>query len=220
VSRFLDSSPVEVTTVAQRTPVLDPPLEDVILAYEREGPIPVSEEVYLRLALDDPDTQWELHDGLLVEKPGMSYRHGDVSFYLGHQLATQLDPSQFRVRVNHGRVHRSGGGYFVPDVMVIPVTILGSEIDRPDILETYEVPLPFVAEAWSPTTGKHDVDTKLPGYRDRGDEEIWRLHPFERTVVAWRRRPDGTYDVFRFSGGKVQLHALPTVVIDLDALFA
>jgi Uma2 family endonuclease len=206
--------------MAQRAPVLDPPLDAVIRAYKREGPIPVSEETFLRLAIDDPDTRWELHDGLLVEKPGMSYRHGDVSFYLGHQLASQLDPAQFRVRVNHGRLHRPGGTFFIPDVIVIPTSILGSEVDRPDVVETYEVPLPFVAEASSLSTSRYDSDTKLPTYRTRADLEIWRLQPFERIVTAWRRRPDGEYNELTFTSGKIWLHALPHVVIDLDARFA
>src|SRR5262245_92339 len=117
--------------MAQRAPVLEPTLTDVVRAYKREGPIPISEDTFLHLAIEDPDSRWELHNGMLVEKPGMSYRHGDVSFYLGHQLALQLDPAQYRVRVNHGHLHRPGGTYFIPDVFVIPTAILGPEVDQP-----------------------------------------------------------------------------------------
>jgi Uma2 family endonuclease len=210
----------EVTAMTtQRTPTLDARVDDLVRSYWREGPIPVNEDAYLRIALDDPDTRWELHDGLLVEKPGMSFQHHDVSFYLGHQLAQQLDRSQYRVRVNGGRLSRSGSTFFVPDVMVIPTAILGPEIDRPDVLETYDVPLPFVGEVWSPSTGRYDVNTKIPTYQLRGDLEIWRIQPFERSVTIWRRQPDGSYEEARFTGGMIQLHALPAVVIDLDALF-
>ncbi len=205
--------------MAQRPHVLDPPLDDVILTYEREGPIQVSEETYLRIALEDPETNWELHDGMLVEKPSMSYWHGDVSFELAFSIRQQLDPALYRVRVNHGRLRLRGATYAIPDVIVIPTDILGPEMDRPDVLEMYDAPLPFVAEVWSPTTGKYDIERKLPEFRDRGDREIWRLHRFERLVTAWRRRPDGGYDVVQFTGGKVGLHALPSVIIDLDALF-
>jgi len=210
----------EVTTMTQRTSTLDDSVDDLLRAYERSGPIPVGEESYVRIVLDAPDTRWELHNGLLVEKPGMSFQHHDVSFYLGHQLAQHLDRAQFRVRVNGGRLRRSGSTYLVPDVMVIPTAVLGPEMNRPDVLETYDVPLPFVAEVWSPSTGRYDVNTKLPTYRLRGDLEIWRVQPFERTVTVWRRQEDGSYEDMRFTGGKVRLHALPSVVIDLDALFA
>jgi hypothetical protein len=54
----------------------------------------------------------------------------------------------------------------------------------------------------------------------RGDSEIWRLHPIERTLRGWRRRPDGGYDEFTASSGVIEPRALPGVRIDLDALFA
>ena len=45
------------------------------------------------------------------------------------------------------------------------------------------------------------------------------LHPYERTLLAWRRQPDGGYARTEIRGGKVQLLGLPDVTIDLDALF-
>ncbi len=35
--------------------------------------------------------------------------------------------------------------------------------------------------------GRVDVESKLPDYRRRGDLEVWRIHPYERTLTAWRR---------------------------------
>jgi hypothetical protein len=64
------------------------------------------------------------------------------------------------------------------------------------------------------------VDTKFPKYRDRGDLEIWRIHPFDRVVTAWRREADGSYSEATYRDGKVALRALPEVVIDIDDLFA
>jgi Uma2 family endonuclease len=181
--------------------------------------MPVTAETYRRIALEDPEGQWELHHGRLREKPAMSFRHNDSMAELGFQIRPQLDPKQYRLRVNAGRVKRTDESYYIPDVMVFPTSLAKEFRDRPDVLEVYEAPLPFVAEGWSPSTGDYDVDSKLPEYQRRGDFEIWRLHPFERTVTAWRRRPDGTYDELQFAGGKIQLHALPNVVVDLDALF-
>lgn len=65
----------------------------------------------------------------------------------------------------------------------------------------------------------NDVDSKLPEYQRRGDREIWRLHPFDRNLIAWRRQPDGSYSESHYTGGSVQPVALPGVTIDLDALF-
>jgi hypothetical protein len=88
--------------MAQRTPVLEPPLTDIVRAYRREGPIPISEESYVQLALDDPDTKWELIDGLLVEKPGMSFTHLNSAMLLGNRIVQQIDLRQFLVLFNDG----------------------------------------------------------------------------------------------------------------------
>jgi Uma2 family endonuclease len=207
--------------MAQRAHVLDPPLDDVILAYNREGPIPVSEETYIRLALDDPGIKWELHDGLLVEKPGMSITHMDVMAILAHLLSQQLDIRLFRVLTNDGRLRRTSRNYFIPDVAVISADVVRRlRQTQPSGLGVFDEPILFVAEGWSPSTGRYDVRIKIPTYQQRGDQEIWRVHPFERTVTASRRRTDGEYDEVEFTGGKVQLHALSHVVIDLDELFS
>ncbi|MEA2598570.1 MAG: hypothetical protein QOF01_5039 [Thermomicrobiales bacterium] len=180
----------------------------------------VRDRLYDELARVDGECRFEVHQGRLREKPSMSYRHGRVSFNLGLQLGQQLDLTQFEKRVNHGRVRRPGVTYYIPDVIVIPREIVGPDKDRPDVLETYDAPLPFVAEVWSPSTGSYDVDEKLPEYRRRGDREVWRLHPFDRTLTAWRRVSAGTYSEIVYQGGLVPIHSLPSVTIDLDVLFA
>jgi Uma2 family endonuclease len=131
-----------------------------------------------------------------------------------------LDRTEFQVRINAGRVRRTDETYYIPDIIVFPARLAASLRGRPDVLESYDAPLPFVAEVWSPSTGGYDVDKKLPEYMKRGDLEIWRLHPYERTLTAWRRQPDGTYRETVFHGGLVQPVALPGVTIDLEALFA
>jgi Uma2 family endonuclease len=90
---------------------------------------------------------------------------------------------------------------------------------RSDLLEAYEAPLPLVVEVWSPSTGEYDVDSKLPEYQRRGDLEIWRLQPYERTLTAWRRQPDGTYAETVCTGDTIRPIGLPGVAIDLDTLF-
>ncbi len=90
---------------------------------------------------------------------------------------------------------------------------------RSDVLEVYSNALPLVVEIWSPSTSSYDIDEKLAGYQRRGDHEIWRLHPYERTLTGWRRQPDGTYAETVYEGGTVEPVGLPRVSIDLDGLF-
>jgi len=181
--------------------------------------MPLTQATYERVALEDPEGQWELHRGKLREKPSMSVGHNYTMTYLGAQFLQQLDPAQFEVRINAGRARRADETYYIPDVAILPVGLVGPLRDRWDILEVYDAPLPLVVEVWSPSTGGYDVDAKLPEYRRRGDQEIWRLHPRERTLTAWRRRDDGGYDEAIYRGGIVEPIALPGVRIDLDALW-
>ena len=179
----------------------------------------ISEETYLRLALRDPDRQWELHRGRLREKPGMSVEHNDYMFHLGMLLQQQLDRSIHRIRVNGGRLRHPAASYYIPAVAVIPVELDRPQRGQPGRLEVYATPLPLVVELWFRSTGDYDVEEKLLGYQQRGDLDIWRLHPYERTLTRWVRRPDGSYAETIHTSGTVDLSALPGVRIDLDQHF-
>jgi len=88
----------------------------------------------------------------------------------------------------------------------------------PRSFDAFAEPLPLVVEVWSRTTGYCDIAAKLPAYRERGDLEIWFIHPYERTLTAWRRQPDGSYAEEVYRGGMVAVTSLPDVTIDFDAL--
>jgi Uma2 family endonuclease len=182
----------------------------------------ISGETYERLALAEPDRKWELRDGLLREKPGMTAAHNSLEMLLGYMLMSQLDWSVFQVRVDAGRVRRPEATYFIPDVFVVPTALVAPLLKLQDVLEVYDQPLPLVVEVWSRSTGDYDVEEKLAVYQQRGggDLEIWRIQPYERTLTAWRRLPDGSYDETIHHEGVVRPTALPGVEIDLAALFA
>jgi len=184
-----------------------------------EKHMPVSERTFQAIALEDPEGRWELHRGRLREKPSMTWDHNDRAFYLAVQLTNQLDRRQFRVRHDAGRLRRQDSTYYIPDVFVIPTSYGDGLIGRQNILEVHDGPALLVAEVWSPSTGDYDVDSKIPEYQRRGDIEIWRLHPYDRTLTIWRRQADGSYETFEQVGGSIQPIALPGVTIDLDSLF-
>ena len=76
----------------------------------------------------------------------------------------------------------------------------------------------MVVEVWSPSAGNYDVATKLQGYRERGDAEIWFIHPYERTLTAWRRQPDESYAEETYRGGVIPVASRPNTIIDFEAL--
>jgi Uma2 family endonuclease len=178
-----------------------------------------TKHTYEEIALTEAGRRLELHQGVMREKPAMSFGHNRVQRRLNRVLLPQLDPAEFELSVDASRVRRSEETYYIPDLCVIPTAYTDAYDDRPRALEVYDSPLPLVIEIWSPSTGSYDVEGKLPEYQRRGDLEIWRLHPFDRTLIAWRRQPDGSYTETTYTGGTVQPVALPGVTIDLDALF-
>ena len=150
----------------------------------------------------------------------MSVSHNRTMARLAHQLSRQLDVDHFEVRTNTGRLRYADETYFIPDVHVVPVTFLATDDGQETAsLEVIGAAMPFVAEVWSSSTGEYDVDRKLPEYQRRGDVEIWRIHPYDRTVTIWRQQGDGTYEVSIATGGRIRLAELPGVVVDLDDLF-
>ena len=180
----------------------------------------VSEQTYEQVALEDPEGQWELVCGRLRSKPGMTFAHSHVLQVLNRRLTSQLDERYYTVNINHARLRISIGAYYIPDLCVIPLALERQKFEQmPDRLEVYDEPLPLVVEVWSPSTGDYDVEEKLREYQQRGDLEIWRIHPYERTLTAWRRQPDGSYTETLHKSGTVHPVALPGVTIALESLF-
>jgi Uma2 family endonuclease len=182
--------------------------------------MPVSEATYQRVALEDGDHPWELVCGRLRRKPGMTAAHNMVSRLLADELRARLSRDQFIIAETSARLRVSTGNYYVPDLCVIPRAYVERAMrERPNELEVYNEPVPFVLEVWSPSTGEYDVEEKFPEYQRRGDLEIWRIHPIERTLTAWRRQPDGGYSEHHFAGGTVTIASLPGVRVRLEDLF-
>jgi Uma2 family endonuclease len=181
--------------------------------------MPVTDETYRRVALEDPEGKWELICGRLREKPPMTTEHNDVQSRLDRRLNHQLAEDEYAVRAGNARLRIPNGDYYVPDICVVPRAMVQRLRQTPGTFEVYDDPVPLVVEIWSPSTGRKDLDEKLPEYQARGDLEIWLIHPYERTLTAWRRRPDGRYTEVLHTGGVIRPVALPDVVIEIERLF-
>jgi Uma2 family endonuclease len=180
--------------------------------------MPVSEATYRLVALEDLHGDWEFVCGELRRKPGMTMEHYASAFELAHLVRMQLDRNAYHVRCDQSRVITPAGNFFIPDMFVVP-TSLAERFRGTGDLEGYREALPFIAEVWSGSTGDYDRTEKLQAYRDRGDLEIWLIHPYERTVTTWRRQPAGSYAESTHRAGTLPIESLPGVTIDLAALF-
>lgn len=180
--------------------------------------MPVSEKTYRRVALEDSGDSWELVCGPLRKKPAVTTEHQETARGILYALIRQLDLGAYVVS-EQVKVRTSTGPYFIPDVAVVPRAYTRRSREQPGTFEVYEEPLPLVGEVWSPSTGDFDLDGKLSEYRRRGDLEIWRVYPYERTLSAWVRRSDGEYDETLHRDGIGSPTHLAGVVIRMDALF-
>jgi Uma2 family endonuclease len=176
-----------------------------------------SENEYQEITEVDHVRHWELLDGHLREKPGLTWEAAELVSVLSSLLFNQLDRREYRVRII-GRVRRPGT-ILRPGVCVVP-TPFGEEFrGRPDVPAIFSEPLPLVVDVWSRSTGDYDVDVKVPIYQRRGDLEIWRIHPYDQTVTVWRRQEDGSYDESVYRDGIIRLAAVPSVTIEVEQLF-
>ncbi len=88
--------------------------------------MPVTEQTFEQLALEDSERRWELVCGRLREKPGMTLEHNSVARRLAAQLVRQLPGDDYEVGTNAGYAGREDAAtYLVPDVVVIPVALDG-----------------------------------------------------------------------------------------------
>lgn len=194
------------------------------MATVNEGALMTAAE-YEQLVLEDREGHWELVRGHPRRKPPVTSGHDWAMDELAEQLHDELDKASYRVRTHRGRLRVSTGSYYEPDLVVMPLADILRRAGNPRAFEVHDAAVPFVVEVWSPSTGSYDRDTKLSEYRLRGDAEIWLLNPYRRSIAAWRRvRPDAPdpeaqYDEQVLIGGRIDLFALPGVVIDIDRLF-
>jgi hypothetical protein len=135
----------------------------------------MSEQEYQDLVLSGVDGHWELHDGRLVEKPAMTFEHGDTTFMLGLQLGSQLERRQFRVAINGWRVRRSEATIFVLDLVVIPTSYAEEFRGQPAGSRSSSGPC-----RWSSRSGRRRLATTTSRRRSRST----RRAAIRRSVVS------------------------------------
>lgn len=73
--------------------------------------MPVSEETYNALLLEDKESHWELVCGQLRRKPGMTTRHNDRARTLLLLLTPQLPRSAYAIDAGSASIARSPAGF-------------------------------------------------------------------------------------------------------------
>jgi hypothetical protein len=117
--------------------------------------------------------------------------HHDLACELAFRRRLALDPARDELRVNASRVRWSERNAFIPDGAVLPREQVVPQKGAGK-RERSSASLPLVVEIWSPSTVGDDLDVKATTSTARGDAEIWRPHPDDRTLTRGIRQDDGT----------------------------
>ena len=179
----------------------------------------ISETTFRQVVLEDPDTPWELHCGHLRSKPTMTMAHNEGGRFICFMFMQQLGIDDYIIASDNALLRVSTNRYYRPDFAVIPREQARQVVGGPDNWEMIPFPLPLVGEVWSPSNSDAERREKVQGYQERGDQEIWLLHPRNLTLTIWLRQPDGAYSSSDNRAGIVSPSFLPQVRIDLDELW-
>jgi Uma2 family endonuclease len=182
--------------------------------------VAISFKTYAQLALEDPESRWEMWAGEVRRKPPESFLHGALIDALVEQLVPQLVGGAYRLSVNHARLMVDPHQVCLPDLALVPRALTERAVrERPRALEAYHTALPLVIDVWTPATAEYDVDAKIPEYRRTSTDEVWLVHPAARAVTTWIRRPSGGYHEVIRAGGLLSPARIPDLKLDIHALF-
>jgi Uma2 family endonuclease len=99
-------------------------------------------------------------------------------------------------------VRASGTTILIPDLLVARAASGSSDAGRSTPI-TYAQPLPLIVEVQAPPRDGYDVAARVRIYQQRGDREIWRIDPTDRTLTTWVQQPYGAYTetIYQFGTG-------------------
>ncbi len=173
-----------------------------------------TEERFLREAPEN--AFWEDEDGDVIVHSPVGIRHQDIVQFLTILLRTYVRHHRLGDVLNGPAVVRLRPGLdYEPDIFVVPA-------DRSSQLrETYFEGTPtLVVEVLSPSTRRHDLETKARNYGRHGVPEYWAIDPEEKALVqhvragtrrAYRRR--------RVRRGRLESRAIGGFWIDVGWLW-
>ena len=140
----------------------------------------IEENISLEEFMTNPPERMEWVDGQLVEKNGMTLRHGKIQLRLGRYWEDYKDSSGKGGEVYTDVPCRTNKQGRSPDVAYLTpelVTQFGNAASLPQSF-------PLSAEIVSPTDLAENVLLKAQEYLESGGEEVWLVFPESRWVMV------------------------------------
>jgi len=166
----------------------------------------------------------ELINGIAYtrEPPAPSRFHQEIVGELYRQVADALHGRFGRAYVApfDVRLPKSGEADEDVDTVVQPDVLIVCDRTKLDQRGMRGAP-DWVAEVLSPSTASHDQIIKLPAYERAGVQEVWLVHPADRTLAIYRLEAGryGRAAVFELKG-QTPITAASGVIVDWDRLLA
>ncbi|GAA2352104.1 membrane protein [Catellatospora methionotrophica] len=165
---------------------------------------------------DSPDDgyRYEIFDGTLLVTPPPPMPHFTTLYRLRRALEAQA-PSDFVVGENLGVLRRDGTSYFIPDLVIFDVDLLGGSMAA-----LPPAAAQLVVEVVSPSNPSNDLVLKRAGYAMVGVAEYWIVEPGAREILVLTQPGPAGYDVEEKHTGMMS-GAMPfPYQLDLAKIFA
>lgn len=137
----------------------------------------------------DPPDQTEWVDGQIVEKNGMTAKHGRIQARLAARWIHYKDSSGQGGEVYVETPCRTVGRGRSPDVAYLPPNLVVQFGDFTTLPQSF----PLVAEIVSPSDRAEEVFAKVKEYLQSGSEEVWLVFPDSQWVLAISKQQQVLY---------------------------
>ena len=140
----------------------------------------VKDNFSLENFMANPPDKMEWVDGQLVEKNGMTLRHGEIQLRLGRYWGVYTESSGQGGKVYTDVPCRTNKQGRSPDVAYLTPELVAQLGNAATLPQSF----PLCAEIVSPTDIAEDVLLKAQEYLESGGEEVWLVFPESRWVMV------------------------------------
>lgn len=172
-----------------------------------------TEAFSLEECLQNPPDRMEWVNGQLVEKNGITLKHGRIQAKLASYWGNYKDDCEVGGEVYIGTHCRTNKQVRRPDVAYLTPELL-AQLGEPNVLPQS---FPLVAEIISPTDLAEDVFAKANEYLESGCQEVWLVLPESQWIVVLTQQQRLLFT----KGERVSIQViLPDFSVAIDQLLA
>ena len=139
----------------------------------------INQNISLEDFTKNPPEKMEWVDGKLIEKNGITLRHGKIQFKLGRYWDNYKNASQQGGKVYINVPCRTNKQGRSPDVAYLTPELVSQYGNYPTLPQSF----PLSAEIISPTDLAENVFLKAQEYLESGGEEVWLVFCESKLIV-------------------------------------